>query len=239
MQLTETIAVITGGGRGIGRAIALAYAREGARVVVAARTTDEIAETAWLIRDMGQQAHAVQADVRLSQHVEHLVTQTLQTYGPPQVVVNSAGVAQRAPLHETTEETWDAMHDTLLKGTYMVTRAFLPHLVEQGHGNIINIGAPIEKLALPGFAAYCAAKYGVEGLTRALAKELRRHGINVNALHPGASADTQLQRDLMPEAKKGIVSPDQVTDAAIFLATQPPRGQSGDIINTHEWQAPA
>jgi 3-oxoacyl-[acyl-carrier protein] reductase len=235
LLLAEKIAVVTGGGRGIGRAIALAYARQGARVIVAARSTDEIEETAWLIEELGQQAHAIPTDIRQSEQVDQLVAQTLHTYGTPHVIVNSAGVGWRAPLVETSEERWDAVHDTLLKGTYLVSRAFLPALLEQRQGNIINIGAPIEKLALPDFATYCAAKYGVEGFTRALAKELRRHGINVNALHPGSFADTRLLRAIAPEASKGIVPPESVADAAIFLASQGPRGKTGNIINAQEW----
>lgn len=235
MLLAEKIAVITGGGRGIGRAIALAYARQGARVIVAARSTDEIEETAWLIGESGQQAHAIPTDIRQSEQVDQLVAQTLHTYGTPHIIVNSAGVGWRAPLVETSEERWDAVHDTLLKGTYLVSRAFLPALLEQRQGNIINIGAPIEKLALPDFAAYCAAKYGVEGFTRALAKELRRHGINVNALHPGSFADTRLLRAIAPEASKGIVPPESITEAALFLASQGPRGKTGSIINAQEW----
>jgi 3-oxoacyl-[acyl-carrier protein] reductase len=117
----------------------------------------------------------------------------------------------------------------------MTSRAFLPHMAAQQQGNIINIGAPIEKLALPGFSAYAAAKWGVEGFTRALAKEVRRDGINVNALHPGGYADTRLLRQIAPEARKGVLAPDTITTAATFLATQEARGTSGEIINTYAW----
>lgn len=235
MKLHNTIAVITGAGRGIGRAIALAYASEGARVVAAARSADEIAETVWLIEELGQQARAVQADVRDADQVESLVAQTLQAYGTPQVLVNSAGVGLRAPLPEINEELWDMVHDTLVKGTYLTTRAFLPHLMEQGHGNIINLGAPIDRLALPGFSAYCSAKFAVEGLTRALAKELRRHGINVNALHPGGYVETHLMRQIASEASKGTLPADTIAQAAIELAAQGRRGRSGETIDARQW----
>jgi 3-oxoacyl-[acyl-carrier protein] reductase len=177
--------------------------------------------------------------VRNSDQVDDLVAQTLHIYGVPDILVNSAGVGFRAPLLETSAEHWDAIHDTLLRGTFLTTRSVVQHMQERKQGNIINIGAPIERLALPNFAAYCAAKYGVEGLTRALAKELRRSGINVNALHPGTHADTRMKQVLAPEANKGIVSPDSVSEAAVFLAQQPPRGTSGEIINTQTWSPPA
>lgn len=235
MKLTGKIAVITGGGRGIGRSIALAYAREGARVLVAARTADEIAETVWLIEELGREAKAVQVDIRDVDQIDYLAEQTIQLYGKPHILVNSAGEAMRAQVQEVNEEMWDTIHGTLLKGTFFTTRAFLPSFIDQRQGNIINIGAPIDKLAMPNFAAYASAKWGVEGLTRALAKELRRYGVNVNALHPGGFADTRLARHLAPDAAKNALPPDDVTAAAIFLATQEPRGTSGETINTYLW----
>ncbi len=239
MQLANKIAVIIGGGRGIGRAIALAYAAQGAKVVVAARTLDEIAETVWLIEEQGQQAQAIPVDVRDSAQVDALVAETLRTAGAPQILVNSAGIGRRAPLLETSEAMWDDLHTTLLRGMFLTTRAFLPHFIEQKQGNIINLGAPVEKLAIPGFSAYSAAKHGVHGLSAAWAKELRRYGINVNVLHPGGFANTRLMREAAPEVNKGLIEPDAVVAAAIYLAAQPARGLTGEVIDTSSWQPPA
>lgn len=242
MNFAHTIAVITGAGRGIGRAIALALAEQGAQVVVAARSPDEIAETAWLIGEIGQRAHARPVDVQSRESVEDLAAWTLHTLGTPHILVNSAGVGLRAPLEETTDAQWDAVHATLLRGTYLVIRAFLPAMKAQRQGSIINIGAPLDKLAMSGFTAYCAAKYGVEGLTRALARELRPHGIAVNALHPGGFADTRLLRATAPEAasKPGkLLPPDSVAAAALFLAAQGPRGTTGSVLDAQAWSQPA
>ncbi|MCU0492618.1 MAG: SDR family oxidoreductase [Chloroflexaceae bacterium] len=235
MQLANKTALITGGGRGLGRAIALAYAREGAAVVVAARSDDEIAETAWLIEEMGQRAKAIVADVQVAAQVEALVAQTQATFGPIHVLVNSAGVGFRGPVQEMDEAQWDGVVNTLLKGTFLVTRAVLPGMISNGQGNIINLGAPLERIITPGFAAYTAAKYGVEGLTRVLAKDLRRYGINVNAIHPGGFADTRLVRATVPEVTQGLMSPEVVTAAAVALAAQGGRGQTGQIIDAHTW----
>lgn len=236
MQLEGKIALVTGGGRGIGRAIALALAHEGARVVVAARSADEIAETVWLIEEQGRQAQAVQADLRDQSQIAFVVEQTVQTYGKPHILVNSAGVGLRATIDEVTEEAWETVHGSLLRATFFTTQAVVPHMIELKQGNIINISAPIEKLGMPGFSVYSSAKWGVEGMTRALAKELRRFGINVNALHPGGFADTRLARQLAPQAASSAFAPESVTDAAIYLASLAPRAMGGTTLDTHTWQ---
>lgn len=233
MRLDSQVALITGAGRGLGRAIALAFAREGARVVVAARSADEIAETAWLIQELGREALAVPADVRRRESVEQLVGQALAAYGQIDTLVTSAGVALRKPLAETDEAEWDAIHDTLLKGTYLTIHAVLPAMIELRRGNIITLAAPLDKISAPGFSTYCAAKYGVEGLTLALAKETRRYGINVNGIHPGGFADTALVRSTVPEARSGLLDPHELAEAAIELAAQGPRGTTGRIVDAH------
>lgn len=238
-QLTAQTAIITGAGRGLGRAIALAYAREAAAVVVAARNADDVSETAWLIEELGQRSLPVATDVRVAAEVERLVEQTRDAFGRIDILVNCAGVGLRAPFEETDEAEWDAVLDTLLKGVYLVTRACLPQMIEQRAGNIINIGAPLERIAVPGFAAYAAAKYGVDGMTRVLAKELRGYGINVNALHPGGFADTQMVRATAPEVTKGLLPPEIITAAAVALAAQGPRGKTGQVIDARTWDPTA
>lgn len=236
MKLQGKRALITGGGRGLGRAIALAFAQEGAAVAVAARSADEIAETAWLIEEQGGRAIGIQTDVRSSAAVASLLAQVNDTLGPVQILVNSAGVGLRAPVQETSEEQWDAVLDTLLKGTFLVSRAALPQLIEQGAGNIINLGAPLDKIAVPGFAAYYAAKAGVDGLTKVMAKDLRRFGINVNALHPGGFADTRMVRETVPEVRIGLLPATEICAAAVALAVQGPRGKTGVVIDAHGWE---
>ncbi len=236
MKLQGKAALVTGGGRGLGRAIALALAQEGAVVAVAARSTDDVAETAWLIGEQGGRAVAFTADVRESSQVTALVSDAQAALGPLHILVNSAGVGLRAPIYETSEDQWDAVLDTLLKGTFLCSRAVIPQMIELGGGNIINLGAPLERIATPGFAAYYAAKCGVDGLTRVMAKDLRRFGINVNAVHPGGFADTQLVRTTVPGLRDGLRSPAEIGPAAVALAAQPPRGQTGQLINAHLWQ---
>lgn len=237
MKLTGKTALITGGGRGLGRAIAIAYARAGAAVAVSARSADELDETAWLIAEQGGRAVALPADVRDAEQVAAMVAAAREALGPIHVLVTSAGIGLRAPVHETSEAQWDAVLDTLLKGTFLVCRAVIPQMIELGGGNIITLGAPLERIALPGFGAYYAAKCGVDGLTRVMARDLRRFGINVNALHPGGFADTRLVREMAPEVRTGLLAPETIAAAAVDLAALPPRGPTGQTIDAHQWRS--
>jgi 3-oxoacyl-[acyl-carrier protein] reductase len=214
--------------------MALAFAREGARIVAASRSEDEVAETAWLAQELGRESLAVVADVRVQAQVEQLVEAALATFGQLDVLVTSAGIGLRKPLVETTLDEWDALHETLLKGTFLTIQAVLPVMIEQQRGNIITLAAPLEKINVPGFSVYCAAKYGVEGLTIALAKETRRYGINVNGIHPGGFADTSMVRSTVPEVRSGLLDPAEMAEAALELAVQGPRGLTGKIVDGHK-----
>ncbi|WP_299755198.1 SDR family oxidoreductase [uncultured Chloroflexus sp.] len=233
MTLTGMHALVTGGGRGLGRASALALAKAGATVSVLARSADEVAETVWLIEEGGREALALSADVRESSQLEQAVAQARARFGPIRVLVAAAGIGLRAPIYETSEAQWDAVVDTILKGVFLSARAVIPDMIEAGGGNIIIVGAPLDRIAVPGFAAYYAAKAGVDGLARVMAKDLRRFGINVNLVHPGGFADTQMVRTTVPEVRTGLLSPDEIGPAVVELAALPPRSQTGQTIDAH------
>ncbi|WP_298482550.1 SDR family NAD(P)-dependent oxidoreductase [uncultured Chloroflexus sp.] len=233
MTLTGMHALVTGGGRGLGRASALALAKAGATVSVLARSADEVAETVWLIEEGGREALALSADVRESSQLEQAVAQARARFGPIRVLVAAAGIGLRAPIYETSEAQWDAVVDTVLKGVFLSARAVIPDMIEAGGGNIIIVGAPLDRIAVPGFAAYYAAKAGVDGLARVMAKDLRRFGINVNLVHPGGFADTQMVRTTVPEVRTGLLSPDEIGPAVVELAALPPRSQTGQTIDAH------
>ncbi|NJN15124.1 MAG: SDR family oxidoreductase [Oscillochloris sp.] len=233
MQLTGTVALVTGGGRGLGRAMALSLARAGALVAVTARSADEVAETAWLIDDLGGRSLGIAADVREAAQVQEVVAQVGEQLGPIGILVTSAGVGLRAPLQETSANQWDAIYDTLVKGTFLAAQAVIPQMTSRGGGNIITIGAPLERIGVPGFAAYYSAKCAVDGLTRVMAKDLRRYGINVNCLHPGGFVDTAMVRSTVPEITTGLLGTDEIAAAVLELALLSPRSQSGATIDAH------
>lgn len=235
MRLEGQVAIVTGASRGLGRAIALALAEEGAALVLASRNEQALNGIATIIDGMGCDVLIVACDVRDPASVKHAVDQTLTECERIDVLVNSAGVALRRPFTEINAAAWDDVHATLLKGTFLMTQAVLPTMIAAKRGNIINLHAPLDKIAVPGFAAYSAAKYGVEGLTKTLAKELRRYGINVNGVHPGGFADTAMVREAVPELKQGLLDPAVITPAVVALALQPPRGLTGETIDALAW----
>jgi 3-oxoacyl-[acyl-carrier protein] reductase len=237
MDLEGRVAIVTGASRGLGRAIALALAEEGAALVLVARNYHTLTEVTTLIEDMGRESLVVACDVREAAQVKTLVDRTLTRWSRIDVLVNSAGVMVRRPLVEIGAQDWDAVVDTLLKGTFLMTQAVLPSMIAAKRGNIINLIAPLDRIAVPGLSAYTAAQCGVAGLTRTLSTELRRYGINVNALHPGGFVDTTMARETVPELRGELLDPIVITPAAVALATQPPRGLTGSTIDAQAWNS--
>lgn len=239
--LFEKVAIITGGGQGIGRAIALGYAREGARVLVAARTQADIDSVAREIRQTGGEALAVVTDISRVDDVQNMVGRAVETWGRVDILVNNAGVpGPQGLIHELdlaeVEQTW-AIN---IRGTFLCSRAVVPLMIAQGGGNIINVssGAGQRKprtavRSLP----YQISKFGVEGLTNGLAVQLSQYKINVNSLLPGMIA-TRLHHHTPPArvaALGGIGQPEDVVPAAVYLASRTPGQFTGQIVSAREF----
>jgi NADP-dependent 3-hydroxy acid dehydrogenase YdfG len=222
LRLAGQVAVVTGAGRGIGRAIALALAREGARVALAARSNGELAAVAQEIGQVGATTMAVPTDVRQEASVEALVGRVLGEWHQVDVLVNAAGVAAFAPVTDSKLDDWDQMLAVNLRGAVLACRAVLPAMIARRKGTIIGVGSVVTSRALPGSAAYTASKYGLLGFSRVLAEEMRPHGVRVGVISAGAT-DTPLW-DAMPgaPAREQMLTPDQVAEAALLMATLGP-----------------
>jgi NADP-dependent 3-hydroxy acid dehydrogenase YdfG len=222
LRLAGQVAVVTGAGRGIGRAIALALAREGARVALAARSNGELAAVAQEIGQVGATTMAVPTDVRQEASVEALVGRVLGEWHQVDVLVNAAGVAAFAPVTDSKLDDWDQMLAVNLRGAVLACRAVLPAMIARRKGTIIGVGSVVTSRALPGSAAYTASKYGLLGFSRVLAEEMRPHGVRVGVISAGAT-DTPLW-DAMPgaPARERMLTPDQVAEAALLMATLGP-----------------
>jgi len=224
MSLAGKVAVVTGASRGIGRAIAAALAGAGAAVAGCA-----LHAGGELPLPRGATGFLAVCDVRRADAVARFHDEVLAALGPPHVLVNNAGTVVRTPFTELREEAWDEVLGSNLKSTYLVTRAFLPDMLAAGGGRIINVASIAGRQGTPQLAAYCAAKHGVVGLTRALAEELREARIAVNAVCPG-SVDTDMLKIGMPGGVPRM-SPEEVARVALFLAAEAPLALTGSCVD--------
>ena len=211
------VIVVTGAGQGIGRAIAIACAREGASVILAARTEARVNAVADEIRAQSGDALPAPTDVTDEAQVTRLVERTLEQYGQVDGLVNSAGVSPLAPITETSLHMWERTMAVNVTGTFLCCRAVWTPMVEQGRGSILNISSGAGKRAHAEWVAYCASKWAVMGLTESLALEGYPLGIRVNALCPGPT-DTAMRHAAFPgEDTSRLLTPDEVAEAALFF----------------------
>jgi NADP-dependent 3-hydroxy acid dehydrogenase YdfG len=227
--LAGRVAIVTGAGRGIGRAVALALAGEGAAVMLAARDRAELASVAAEIHAAGGRALAVPLDVTNDTAVEAFVEQAVGELGRVDVLVTSAGTAAFAPVAEAKPADWDLMLAVNLRAVMVSCRAVLPVMMRQHSGTILNIASIAAKRSLPGAAVYSATKAGVVAFSRVLAEEMRPHGVRVGVLVPGA-VDTPLW-DAVPGGppRDRMLRPEDVAQAAVLMASLPPNASLEEL----------
>jgi NAD(P)-dependent dehydrogenase (short-subunit alcohol dehydrogenase family) len=253
LKLSDRTTFITGGGRGIGRAVALLFAREGARVFVVARTEAEVSRVAEEIRaDCGERsaAHGV-CDVSDSGSVARSFSEAREFFGRgADVLVNNAGIAESAKLWDATDEFWQRHIAVNLSGTFYCMREALPSMVERGWGRVINVASIAGKTGAPYVSAYTASKHGVLGLTRSCALEVATKGVTVNAVCPGyvdtemtaraveniqaktgRTADAALESIKRMSPQQRLVTSEEVAALALLLASEDGRGINGQAIN--------
>jgi NAD(P)-dependent dehydrogenase (short-subunit alcohol dehydrogenase family) len=229
-RLAGKAAVVTGASRGIGRAIAQHLAGAGARVAVLARRGDALAQVVADIRAAGGDAIAVVCDVADPAQVAAAADAVRAALGPIDILVNNAGAVVRRPAFDITDAEWRRVLAVNLDGTFFVSRAFGADLVARA-GRIINIASIAGREGTALLSAYCAAKHGVVGLTRALAEELRSAKVAVNAICPG-SVDTEMLREGLPGATPDM-TPDDIARTALFLAADAPPALTGACIDVY------
>lgn len=228
MQLDGKNALVTGGGTGIGKAIAIALARAGANVGVVNRSSiDAARKVAGEIEAMGRRSLALQADVSSAPDAEKIVREVLTTFGSLDIVVNNAGTTRDTLVLRMSEEDWDTVLDTNLKGSFLVTRAALKPMFKQRSGKIVNITSVMGLIGNPGQANYSASKAGLIGFTRTLAKEVGSRNIQVNAVAPGF-IETAMTESVKSEVREKLIeripagrlgNPEEVAQTVLFLCS--------------------
>jgi 3-hydroxybutyrate dehydrogenase len=241
---------VTGGGRGIGRAVALALARSGADIAVAARTRADLEKVARELQALGVKAVALPADVSHSEEVRGMFREARKALGPVDILINGAGVAPSAPLVKTSDEVWRAALEINLSGSFFCMREALPEMVEKKWGRVVTIASIAGKTGYPYISAYAASKHGVLGLTKCAALETAAQGVTVNAVCPGyvdsPMTDASVARisdktglspsdvrarleDMSPQ--KRLFTTEEVAAMVLFLCGEEARGVTGQALS--------
>jgi 3-oxoacyl-[acyl-carrier protein] reductase len=241
LKLTGKVALVTGAAQGIGRAIALLLARNGADIVVSDINLEKAEETAKEVRAIGPKAVAVKVDVSNLSDVERMVEAILEKLAKIDILVNNAGITRDKLILRMTEEDWDAVLNVNLKGTFNCTKAVLRHMAKQRSGKIVSIASVVGEMGNAGQANYSASKAGVIGLTKTIAREYAQRGINVNAIAPGY-IETPMTDALPEKAKEELKKlipmerlgrPEDVAEAVLFLVSEESSYITGQVLNVN------
>ena len=240
-MLSDKVAIVTGASRGIGRAIALALASQGAKVVASACNAEALAELTAVIKSQGGDALAVVGDVAVEDDANNLVKQAVAAYGQVDIFINNAGITRDGLLLRMKTADWDAVLDTNLKGAFLCTRAVAKVMSKQRSGRIINISSVVGEMGNAGQANYCASKAGLLGLTKSVARELARRNVTVNAITPGFIT-TEMTEDMTEKAQETMTeqiplgrpgSAEDVANAVIFLASEQSAYITGQVLGVN------
>ena len=225
--LAQSVALVTGGSRGIGRAIAVRLAALGASVAICGRDRTALKDSAAAVARYGGRVFSHVADVTRSEDVVDLIAGTESALGPITILVNNAGIGLFGPAHEKTEAEWDRVLSTNLKSAFLVSRAVVPSMIRRGSGDIINISSLAGRNAFAGGGLYCASKWGLQGLSACMAEDLREHGVRVSVICPGSVATEFSTRSSKDPSR--VLSPEDVAHAVEMIVTQGPRSFLSEI----------
>lgn len=248
--LEGQVALVTGGGEGIGRTLARVFAGQNARVVICGRRRNILDTTVKELEEGNGQVSAIPCDVTNREEVEHMIRQIISIYGHLDILVNNAGMSGRTPIDDRDDSKWKQILEVNLTGTYLCSKMAIPHMIKRHFGRIVNISSVLGQFGVAGYVAYCTAKHGLLGFTKALALEVADRGVTVNAICP-TWVDTAMARQgieetaavagMTPEAfrrqaieaipLKRMAEADEIANLAVFLCTKAASAITGQAIN--------
>jgi ketoreductase len=249
-MLKDKIALVSGGGSGIGKAIAVKLAKNGAKVAIASRNREQLQKVAAELAQLGLTVVPVQMDVRVKAEVERAVAEIVTRWGAIHILVNNAGTSGLSLMSDADDSKWYNIVDTNLNGMYLLTKAVLPQIPDHAGGRVINISSVLGKFGVPGYTAYCTTKHGMIGFTRALALEVVSRGITVNTICPGW-VDTEMAnfginetaklQGITPEEFKAqavaavpirrFLEAEEIAELVAYVASDAARGITGQAMN--------
>ncbi len=250
MRLKDKVAIITGGGTGIGAALTEAFLKEGARVVIGSRNPNHYKVFVERLEKEGRPIIGLELDITDKESVDRFVGKAVQRFGPMAILVNNAGTSGQNPMAKEGDERWMTILQTNLTGTYYMTKRVLREMPDQSHGRIINLSSVLGKFGVAGYTAYCTAKHGIIGFTRALALEVVSRGITVNALCPGwvetemaklglrewseaaGLSEAEVRRQAVAAIPmKRFTEGTEVAELAVYLASEASQAMTGQALN--------
>jgi len=236
MRLKGKRIVITGGSKGLGRALAIRFAEEGGRVAICSRTFDELNRVALELAVHGHPPLFAACDIADAEQLGRFSELVLSEFGSVDVLVNNASLlGPRIEIADWTQAAWQRVIDVNVNGLFAVTRAFLPSMIRQRSGSIINVGSSVGKRGRARWGAYAVSKFALEGFTQTLAEEVRKLGIRVNSVNPGA-LDTDMRHAAYPdEDRSRLKKPAEITDVFVFLAGDESRSTTGEYLDAQEY----
>ncbi|OGQ84708.1 MAG: hypothetical protein A3F90_12320 [Deltaproteobacteria bacterium RIFCSPLOWO2_12_FULL_60_19] len=234
--LTGKVALVTGASRGIGKAVAMAHAREGAKVVICARRQAELKRAAREIQAAGGEASWIAADIARSNDVKRLVREAERRYGTIHILVNNASIlGPREPIARYPLAAWEQVLKVNLTAQFLVTKEVLRLMIARREGSIINVSSGVGRIGKARWGAYAASKFGIEGLTQLLAEEVKEFNIRVNAVNPGATR-TEMRAEAYPEEDPlTLPTPNEITAVFVYLASPESIGVTGKSFDARDW----
>jgi 3-oxoacyl-[acyl-carrier protein] reductase len=235
-RFIDKVVLITGAGRGIGRAIAISFAYEGAKTVLASRTEKELRETFNEIKEINGECLAIKTDISKEVEILNLVKTTFEKFGTIDILINNAGANIEKKIIDLDSADWDTVHNVNLKATYLCSREALKIMIRNNYGKIINISSGAGRKGFATMGAYCSSKFGVIGLTESMASEVKDLDININTVNPGC-VETKMFRKSNPDYNSpNLMQPEDIAKVVLFLASDDAKAIKGAAIDIHNGQ---